>query len=68
MTTDLYPTLAALLDRWNTLAQDAEQMVTIMADQPVQGAYYAGCRDAIETARDELAAALAIVMKQAVKD
>jgi hypothetical protein len=65
--TDLIPTLTALLDRWNTLAQDAVQMVTTMTEQPVQAAYYAGYLDGIETARVELTAALANALKEATK-
>jgi hypothetical protein len=62
MTTDLHTTLTALLDRWNILAAESAHKINT-AKAPVQGSFYAGVMFGMESARDELAAALAEVTK-----
>jgi hypothetical protein len=66
MSTELITTLTTLLEHWNTTAADAAQKIEATA-QPIQGAYFAGVMFGMETARDELAAALASVMAETVK-
>jgi hypothetical protein len=60
MTADLLTQLTALLDHWN--AEAARKLET--SGQPVQGGFYAGVMFSMESARDELAAALAIAMAE----
>ena len=55
--------LTALLDRWDTLIDEAARKVETTT-HPVQGAFYAGVMFGMESARDDLAAALASVLKQ----
>jgi hypothetical protein len=66
MTTHLTATLTALLDHWNTTAAEAARKLEA-SEQPVQGGFYAGVMFGMETARDELAAALAIAMSEVAK-
>lgn len=66
MPTNLTPTLTALLDQWDKCAAEAAQKIET-AGQPVQGAFYAGVMFGMETARDELAAALASALAEGVK-
>lgn len=63
MPTNLTPTLTALLARWDAQAAEAAGKLETTG-QPVQGAFYAGVMFGIETARDELAAALASAMAE----
>ena len=58
--------LGSLLDYWNRLAQEAAQKVNTTA-QTAQAAYYTGVMFGMETARDELAAMLAIAMAEVAK-
>lgn len=62
----LTTTLTALLDQWDKRAAEAARKLEA-SGQPVQGAFYAGVMFGMETARDELAAALASVLAEGVK-
>ena len=63
MTTDLIPTLTTLLDRWDTLAAEAAQKFKT-GDQHQMAGFYLGVMFGMESARDELAAALANAMQE----
>ena len=63
MTTDLTATLTALLARWDNAVADAARKLEACG-QPVQGGFYTGVMFGMESARDELAAALASAMAE----
>ncbi len=58
MTTNLIPTLTALLDQWDKRTSEAAQKFEAGEQQPMVG-FYLGVMFGMESARDELAAALA---------
>jgi hypothetical protein len=63
LTADLHITLTAPLARWDTLADEVARKLEA-SGQPVQGGFYAGVMFGIESARDELAEALARAMAE----
>ena len=66
MTTDLITQLTALLTRWDALAAESAHKIEATA-QPVQGGFYTGVMFGMETARDELAEALASAMAKVLE-
>jgi hypothetical protein len=66
MTTELLTDLTALLARWDKMAWQATYKLET-ADKRLYTAYYAGVMFGLETARDELAAALASAMLKPLK-
>jgi len=59
-------TLTALLARWDALAADAARKLEV-SGQPVKGGFYAGVMFGMESAHNELAAALASAMVEVAK-
>ena len=66
MTTDLQTALNAALARWDTVADEAARKLE-SSGQPAQGGFYAGMMFGMESARDELAVALANLMMESTK-
>jgi len=65
-TTDLIPTLVALLEHWQMLAADAAQKVAATSER-TQRAYCAGVMFGVESARDDLVIVLAHALADAAK-
>lgn len=66
MTTELITRLTALLAHFDKLADSAARKLED-CEQPTQGAFYAGVMFGMETARDDLAEALASAMMETAK-